>query len=176
MLIELGAIAAGMVVSYFLKDVQFLSLNFSFLYSGIIHPDFLLIFIMFFALSKGEFSGTWVGFFSGLMEDGANWVFNKESEEFVTIIGIHSLVYSLAAFSVGKARQFFDRQNSISLIFTVLFTTALIRLLTWILQGLLVEFNRNYVVIGPAIYTALIAPVWFTLLSWAYRIGLEDKK
>ncbi|MBX7059689.1 MAG: rod shape-determining protein MreD [Leptospirales bacterium] len=170
MLIESGVIALGMAICYFLKDIQFLSLNFSFMNTGIINPDFLLMFVIFFALFRGELTGLWVGFFAGLLEDSANWVVGQSSAEFTPLIGIHSLIYALSGFFLGKINRVIDRRRTLPIIVLVLISTFVVRILTWLLQGIVDDFNKNYSLFGPALYTAFIAPLWFTLMGWIYRI------
>ncbi|MCB1171938.1 MAG: rod shape-determining protein MreD [Leptospiraceae bacterium] len=170
MMLELLVIALGMGVSYFLNDVKLLSLNFEFMNTGEIAPDFLLILVIFFALYRGEFSGLWIGFFAGLLEDGIVWYILPETGEVVPLIGIHTLIYSLTAFAIGKSNHYFDQYNSAPIVVLVLVVTLLVRLSVWTLHGLLTEFNATYSIIGPAIYTGLFSPIWFALLAWVYRI------
>ncbi len=173
-MIEGLLIGVGMVISYFLKDIQFLSLTFEFMNTGTIGPDFLLIFVIFFSLFRGEFVGLWVGFFSGLMEDGANWIMGSGPGDFLPIVGIHALVYSLAGFILGKMSHVFDRYQAAPIIALVFAAALLVRFFAWTIQGLVEDFNRNYSLVGPAVYTGLIAPIWFTFLGWLYRIKPAD--
>ena len=45
MFLEATVVAVGLIISSFLKGINFLSLNFEFLNTGAIYPDFLLIFV-----------------------------------------------------------------------------------------------------------------------------------
>ena len=170
MLFQIVAIAFGLILSYFLKDIQFLSLDFHFLNTGVIYPDFLLIFIAFFALHRDEMAGIWVGFFGGLLEDGANWVFDSANGGFSVVIGVHALVYSLMGYILGKSSNYFERYQSSFTILLLLFTAILSRFFIWFIYGVIDNFNKNYPIVGPALYTALLVPIWFALLSWTYRI------
>lgn len=174
MFLEMGAIGIGILLSFFLKDINFLGLNFGVIGSGVIYPDFLLMFLIFFALFKGEFSGIWIGFFSGLLEDSGLIRFSDSSGDFVSIIGIHAAIYTLTGFSLGKLKKFIDRNHAIPQILLVFGTVFLVRMIIWLLMGILEEFNQAYSFSGPAIYTAILTPIWFTLLSWLYRISGED--
>ena len=165
------AIACGLILSYFLKDIQFLSLDFHFLSTGIIYPDFLLIFIVFFALYRKELAGIWVGFFGGLLEDGANWVFDKTHGGFTVVIGIHAFVYSLLGYVLGKLGVYFERYQSSFTVLLLLFTVIFARFFIWFIYGVVDNFNKNYPILGPAFFTALLAPLWFVLLGWVYRIS-----
>jgi len=175
MFLELSVIAVGIVVSFFLKDVNFLALNVSFFNTGLIYPDFLLIFLIFFALNKGEFSGIWIGFFAGLLEDSAILSFSQATHEFVPIIGTHAIIYTITGFILGKINRIVDRESQAPMMVVSLVTTFAVRVLTWILMGIIVDFNKSYSFIGPAIFTAIISPIWFTLLSWLYRIKPEER-
>lgn len=174
MLIEAGLITLGLLISYFLKDIQFLSLQFDFLNTGTIGPDFLLIFVVFFSLFRGEFVGMWVGFFAGLLEDGANWVLGGTTGTFVPIVGIHALVYTIAGFALGKLSQVFDRYQTAPIIALVFVTALIVRFFAWTLQGIVEDFNKNYSLIGPAAFTAIISPIWFSFLGWFYRIKAAE--
>ncbi|MEQ9363304.1 MAG: rod shape-determining protein MreD [Leptospirales bacterium] len=176
MLIEAGLITLGMLISYFLKDIQFLSLTFEFLNTGTIGPDFLLIFVIFFSLFRGEFVGLWVGFFAGILEDGANWVLGGGATGggFVPIVGIHALVYSITGFALGKLSQVFDRYQTAPIIALVFVSAFLVRFFAWTIQGIVEDFNKNYSLIGPAVFTAIISPIWFSFLGWLYRIKAAE--
>lgn len=171
MFFEVFAIAMGLLSSYFLKDIQFLSLEFDVLNIGLVYPDFLLMFITFFALYRHELVGTWVGFFGGLLEDGANWFFDSDTGGFTTILGIHSLVYTLVGYGVGRLSHHIDHYNNSFSILLVLLTAMVTRFLIWSLHGLVDTFSNNYAILGPAIYTAFLIPLWFTFLLWVYRIA-----
>ena len=173
-MIQFILIPIGILVSYFLKEASFLGLNFNFLNLGEIRPDFLLMFIVFFSLYKGELMGIWIGFFGGLLEDGVNWAFDNKEDVFLPIVGIHAFVYSLFGYILAKVRYFFDRHRSIFTILLVLIVSIATRFLIWTFQGILDNFNKNYGIIGPAVYTALLAPIWFTLLSLVYQIAKEE--
>lgn len=174
MILETSVIALGMGVSYFLNEFKLLSLNFEFMNTGQIGPDFLLILIIFFAIFKGEFSGIWIGFFSGLMEDGVVWYITSTTNEVVSLIGIHTLIYSVTGFTIGKVNHYFDHYNTAPIIVLVLGVTILVRFSVWSLHGILTGFNNDYAILGPALYTGFFAPVWFALLSWIYRIQPGD--
>lgn len=173
MLLDFGVIIVGLVFSFFLKDINFLSITFDF--TGAIYPDFLLIFIIFFALRRGEFSGLWIGFFAGLLEDSAILSFSESSQEYVSIIGVHAIIYTLAGFILGKLNRIVDKDSTIPIMFVVFSTTFLCRLFVWLLMGFLDESSASYSFFGPAVYTAILAPVWFFLLGWTYRQTSEEQ-
>jgi rod shape-determining protein MreD len=166
----------GILVSFFLKDINFLAINFDFLNSGIIYPDFPLLLMIFFALRKGEFHGLWIGFFAGLLEDAGVLHFSDSSHEFVTILGTHAGIYTLAGFILGKINRFIDQFHTAPIIVLVVTATFLIRLSVWLLMGILEDFNKSYSFLGPAFYTALLSPVWFWILGWLYRVHHDEAK
>lgn len=174
MFLELLVIALGLIVSFFLKGLQFLSLSFNWMGGAIIFPDFLLIFMMFFAMRRGEFSGLWVGFFAGLLEDSGIRNYLETAGEFVPLIGAHSLVYTMAGFILGKMNRVIDRDRMIPVMAMVFASSAVIRFVVWLLMGLIEDYNQSYSFLGPALYTALLSPIWFALLSWLYRSDSDE--
>ena len=173
MLLDLLVIVLGLIFSYFLKDINFLSMTFDF--TGAIYPDFLLIFVIFFALRRGEFSGLWIGFFAGLLEDSNLLSFAQSTNTYNSIIGVHAIIYTLAGFILGKLNRIVDKDSTIPIMFVVLCTTFLCRLFVWMIMGFLDESNASYSFFGPAIYTAILAPIWFLLLGWTYRQTTEEQ-
>ena len=175
MILELGLIALGVIGSFFLKDINFLGLNLDFLNSGLIYPDFLLIFIIFIALNKGSFAGIWIGFFAGLLEDSRLLSFSGSTGDFINIIGVHASVYSVAGFILGNLSRFLDKSSMLPQTAIVFVTTFLVQFLVWSIVGLLDDFNRAHSYFGQAVYNSVITPVWFSLLGWLYRFQMEDK-
>ncbi|MBW7858049.1 MAG: rod shape-determining protein MreD [Leptonema sp. (in: Bacteria)] len=171
MILEFLVIFLGMIVSYFLKDMNFLSLQFDVLNTGIIYPDFLLIFVVFFALQRGEFSGLWIGFFAGLLEDSTILRFSDSTDPFTMILGLHSFAYTLLGFILGKMNRSLARENISTSIIVVFTSTLLTRLLVWLLMGIVNQFYVSYSFLSTAFYTAAISPIWFALLAWLYRVG-----
>jgi len=176
MLIQFIIITIGLFGSFFLKDINFLALEFDFLNTGIIYPDFLLIFVIFFALHKGELTGLWIGFFAGILEDSGIITFSESSNQFAAVLGIHSLVYSVFGFALGRINRLVDRHSMFPVFIIVLTGSILVRFLIWLVMGIVNEFNLSYSFFGPAIYTAIISPVWFFILMWIYRNVIEDEK
>ncbi len=171
MILELSAITVGLIISYFLKDFQFLLLDLDFFNTGLIYPDFLLMFVIFFSLYRYEFVGLWIGFLGGLLEDSTNWVFESTAGGFTAVIGVHAFVYSLVGFSIGKLSHYFDNYQASFTIVVALVVAILSRFFIWFIYGIIDTFNMNYPIVGPAIYTALLCPLWFSLLNWVYRFS-----
>ncbi|MCB1169770.1 MAG: rod shape-determining protein MreD [Leptospiraceae bacterium] len=173
MFLEATVVAVGLIVSYFLKGINFLSLNFDFLNTGAIYPDFLLIFVIFFSIRKGDFTGIWIGFFAGLLEDSQLLAFDEGAREFVSIIGVHSLIYCLAGYTIGRLNKLLDRDSIASILVLVFATTFIVRICIWLLMGMIDQFSAAYPLLGPAVYTAIIAPVWFWILTTLYRLDAK---
>ncbi len=170
MFLNLAVVAIGILISFFLKGINFLSLDMESLGGGILYPDFLLIFVIFFALRRGDFSGLWVGFFAGLLEDSGLLSFADRTGEFLPIIGSHALIYCLTGFILGKVNRLMDKDRVPTIILLVFVTSVVERILVWLLVGILEDFNRSYSVLGPSVYTALFAPIWMAGLSWVYKM------
>ena len=166
MFLEILVIGIGILISFFLKDINFLALNY-------IYPDFLIIFLIYFALRRGEFSGIWIGFFSGLLEDSAILSFSSSAGKYVPVIGTHMLIYTLGGYILGKINRIIDRESMALVVLVVFGTTLLTRICIWFVNGVLQDFNKNYDIIGTTVYTALLAPVWFWILAWVYRYTSE---
>ncbi len=169
MFLEASVIAIGVLISFYLKGLNFLAFNF-------VYPDFLIIFLIYFALRRGEFSGIWIGFFAGLLEDSAILFFSDGQNAFVHVIGTHMLFYTLTGYILGKLNRIIDRDSMMPVMVVVLVTTVIVRIcvkgLTWVIQ----DINQNYDIFGTAVYTAALAPVWFFVLSWVYRATAEAEQ
>lgn len=175
-MLESAVILLGMIGSYFLKDVNFLSLHFDILNTGVIYPDFLLIFLIYFSLIKGEFSGIWIGFFAGLLEDSTILRFVGGPDPFTSILGLHSFAYTILGYTLGRTNRMIDRQNLSTTLIVVFAATLATRFLVWLEMGIVNQFYSSYSFLSTALYTAAISPAWFALLSWLYRIGGERNR
>ncbi|MCE9597494.1 MAG: rod shape-determining protein MreD [Spirochaetia bacterium] len=170
MVLNIAVVAVGILLSFFLKGINFLSLNFEFMGGGILYPDFLLIYVIFFALRRGEFSGLWIGFIAGLLEDSGLLSFSDKTGEFLPVIGTHALIYCLTGFILGKINRLMDKDRVPTIVLLVFGTTLAERILVWLLVGVLEDFNKSYSFLGPAVYTALLSPIWFFVLGWVYKM------
>ncbi|MCB1164936.1 MAG: rod shape-determining protein MreD [Leptospiraceae bacterium] len=173
MFLESTVIAIGLVVSYFLKGINFLS--FSIGDSGAVYPDFLLIFVIFFSIRKGDFTGIWIGFFAGLLEDSTLITYSDGAHEFTSIIGIHALVYCLAGYTIGRLNRLLDRDSIASVLVLVFGATFIVRIAIWLLMGMVDKFTAAYPLLGPSVYTALISPIWFWILTTLYRMDSTNR-
>jgi rod shape-determining protein MreD len=169
MMIEIFVVFLGLIFSYFLKDINFLSLQFDFLKSGSVYPDFLLIFLIYFSLKTNEMWGIWLGFFAGLLEDSTILQFSPKNNEYIHLIGIHTLIYPIMGFILGKINRYLDINNIRTIIFVTFGCSFITRFLIWILMGIIDKFYQSYSFIAPSIYTSILAPVWFFFLKWIYH-------
>ncbi|MCS7206140.1 MAG: rod shape-determining protein MreD [Leptospiraceae bacterium] len=169
-MLEFFIILLGLIFSYFLKDINFLGLEFEFFKIGSIYPDFLLIFIIYFAMKTDEFKAIWIAFFGGLLEDSTILSFSPEESEFVNVLGIHSLIYPLVALVIAKLQKHLDTENFKTIMFVVFVSSLVSRIYVWFVMGILDDFYSSYSFIGPSIYTSVLAPVWFLFLKWIYRL------
>ncbi|MFN3604618.1 MAG: rod shape-determining protein MreD [Leptonema sp. (in: bacteria)] len=165
-MIEILMILLGLIFSYFLKDINFLSLQFSFLNSEIIYPDFLILFLIFFSLRSSEVLGIWIGFFAGLLEDSTILKFSKT--EFHPLLGMHTLVYPIVGYILSKFKRFLDINNTGVAIFVTFIAAFSTRTFVWLLMGIMDNFYQSYSILATSLYTSLLAPVWFLLLKWTY--------
>ncbi|HBS06337.1 MAG TPA: rod shape-determining protein MreD [Leptospiraceae bacterium] len=173
MFLEALVIAVGLIISSFLKGINFLSLDpFG---TGAIYPDFLLIFVIFFSIRKGDFTGIWIGFFAGLLEDSQLLAYDESAREFVSIIGVHSLVYCVAGYTIGRLNRLLDRDSIASILVLVFATTLIVRLAVWLIMGMVDQFSAAYPLLGPAVFTAGLGPIWFWLLTMIYRLDSSNR-
>lgn len=167
MFLELLVIGLGVLISFFLKETSFLAINY-------IYPDFLVIYVIFFALRRGEFSGLWIGFFAGLLEDSAIRFFSESQHAFVPVIGTHMFFYTLTGYLIGKFKRIIDRHSLLPIVVVVFLSTTIVGFCVWLLTGVLQDFNKNQSILATALYTALLSPVWFWLLGWLFRHSAEE--
>lgn len=173
MFLELSVIGLGMGVSYFLNEARLLAIPMGWFSGGRISPDFLLLYVIFFSLFRGDFAGIWIGFFAGLLEDQLIYHITGGGEV-VSMLGIHTLIYPIVGYTLGRVNRFFDSYNMAPVVLLVLGTTIVVRFFVWSLQGVMAEFNLSYSILGPALFTGFFSPIWFAVLSWLFRISMGD--
>ncbi len=165
-MLKILKIFLGLIFSYFLKDINFLSLQFNFLNSEVIYPDFVIIFIIFFSLQNTDLFGIWIGFFAGLLEDSTILKFSKS--EYTPLIGIHTLVYPILGYTLAKLNRFVDIHNNSTILFITFVSTFVSRTVVWILFGVMDTFYESYSILATSLYTCILAPMWFMVLKWIY--------
>ncbi len=171
MILDFIFIILGLFISHFLKDINFLVLQFDFLKTGSTYPDFVIIYIIYFALQRDRdiSSAIWLGFFAGILEDSTIIRFSKNYTEFQHLVGLHSLVYTLLAFILGSIKKQVDINNNTTISFIVFISTLMSRILIWFIMGILEEFYQSYSFLAPTLYTTIISPIWFKLLGFIFE-------
>ncbi|PJZ68631.1 rod shape-determining protein MreD [Leptospira perolatii] len=162
MILEYVVIGAGLFIAHFLNGTN------SFETFGT-KPDFMVLFVLFFALRKGALAGVWVGFFGGLLSDsglGGEIVGNVVTYK----IGLHSLTFCLMGFLVGKFARSAYHENYLSITLYSVIITFVTRVATYLLFSLFFHENLSYSLFGTSIYNAIIAPLFFYLLGKLYRL------
>ncbi len=166
MLLEKIIIGVAIVVSYFLQtSVEFFRL-------GDLKPDFLLLLTVYFAMHRGEFTGLWVGFFGGLLQDiNLGIIPTLTYEKIRYYLGINILPKSIVGYLAGKGSQGFRKDSYFSWM-ALIFVFSLIKgillfFLTAIFHGAVAGQTIVTVILPESIYNSLLSIVWFKLLFWA---------
>lgn len=165
MLLERLVILVSIGVSYFLQtSVDFFRI-------GHVKPDFLLILTIYFALYRGSFTGIWVGFLGGLLQDINLGGFIGARNEELYYIGTHALPKSLVGYFVGKISGQIQKEGGVVLFF-IHFTVAIVKgFLEFFEVAIFHNAQSAQVIISvllpEAFYTAILSVIWFRVLAWA---------
>lgn len=175
MLLEKVIIAISIIVSYFLQSsVEFFSI-------GSIKPDFLLLLTIYFAMFRGEFTGIWVGFFGGLLQDiNLGIIPNFDIEKMRYFLGINILPKALIGYIAGKIAKGITKDNyftwvAISFVFSLI-KGVLVFLLTAFSSMSMASQSLVTVILPESVYNALLSIIWFKLLLWAIPPTGTEKK
>ncbi|MCW7468732.1 rod shape-determining protein MreD [Leptospira kanakyensis] len=168
MILDKLFIIIGLLLSHFLNGSNVFELG------NAIRPDFMVIFVVFFALRKGPLYGLWLGFFGGLLTDtalggeigGDNIVYYK--------IGLHSFSYAIIGYIVGKVMRSSYTENYISITIYILGFTLVSRIITYLLFLMFFHSNQSYSFLYVSLYNAFIGPALFFLFSWAFRLDADE--
>lgn len=169
MILEKIVIGIGLVLAHFLNGSNLFELG------PAIKPDFVFLFIIFFALKKGELSGLWIGFFGGLLSDAGLGGEIGEGGRVYYKIGIHTLSFCIVGYLVGKFARAKYNETFIYISITIFLLSIATRVFTYILFLMFFHPNENYSFFSNSIYNAFIAPVTFFALSWVYKIELSEE-
>lgn len=168
MILEKIMIGAGILLVHFLSRATLFDIT------PTIRPDFMFIFIMFFALRKGGLAGLWIGFIGGLLldmdlgeEDGVNGIKYYK-------LGLHAMSYSLVGYILGKFGRNLYNESVISVSVTAFILTLFARGLTYLLFTFFFHDTANYSFFATAVYNCVIAPIFFYVLSWVYRMDSSE--
>ena len=133
---------------------------------GGVRPDVLLISALVVALLKGEFTGVWIGFFAGLIED-----IHIGVVEGYFFLGLHVLAKSLLAYLAGKFRRHLHL-GSFWMGLPIIFLGGLLEGGILSLLGGIFFPERGLpslwrVIIPDVIYTSVFYVFWGYFLFWA---------
>lgn len=162
-MLEWLAIAAGLIVSDFLNGIQLFQLGPS------IQPDFILIFIVYFALKKGGFAGVWIGFFGGILVDAEIGILKDVVAGYQSYIGLHSLPYALIGYVIGDLIRPLYRPTIYSSMLTVFASSLFARIAIYLLNIIFFQEDQTYRLLWVPIYTAVVAVIYFSVLSVLYK-------
>lgn len=161
-------LTSGIMICLFfvLQTTFFRALDF-----GGIVPNLLIIVTATLGFTKGEKSGLWVGFFSGLLCD----IFCGE------VVGFYALIYMYIGYVNGKFTRIFypeDIKLPASLIIVSDFSYGLINyILTFLLRGRLdFGFYFIHIILPEVIYTAVVTIVFYPLILLVNRITEKNPR
>lgn len=168
MIFEKIFIVIGILLAHFLNGSNLFELG------NAVRPDFMVVFVVFFALRKGAFYGLWLGFFGGLLTDTALGGEISADQAVYYKIGLHSLSYSLVGYIIGKVTRNAYTENYISVTIYVLGFTLLSRIITYVLFWIFFHANSNYSFIYVSLYNAFLGPFLFFVFTWIYRLEADE--
>lgn len=170
MILEKTVIFITILISYFMQtSVDFFRL-------GSINPDFLLILTVYFAYNRGSFSGLWIGFIGGLLQDiNLGGMVDISSTAVSYFIGTHALPKALIGYFIGKIAKNIHQEGNL-ILFVLVFFSSLIKgfLLFFIIAIFHTGMNAQSVItiiIPESFYTGLITLIWFRVLTWILPIS-----
>lgn len=168
MILDKVFIIIGMLLAHFLNGSNVFELG------NAIRPDFMIIFVMFFALRKGAMYGLWLGFLGGLLSDTALGGEIGGDDIVYYKIGLHSFAYALVGYIIGKVTRSSYTENYISITIYVLGFTLLSRIITYLLFWMFFHSNQSYSFLYVSIYNAVIGPALFFMFTWIYRLESDE--
>ena len=165
-----------LLLSSFLNDVSFLEFSIPFLSIKSMHPDFVIIFIIFISFRLSKLAIIWIAFTLGILQDASNWIPIIGGTSFISLLGIHSLVYIAIAYSTYQLRDFFSLEQigflmGLTFVLTLIERTAVLLLESFFFDS----YNKNYSILLPAIYTALFSFLWYRLLNMNHSYREETR-
>ncbi len=163
-------------ISYFLQT------NLDFLVLGHIKPDFLFILTIFFAIKKGPFYGTWIGFMGGMLQDiNLSGLLLSSTMEQSFYIGTYALPKTLIGFMVGYLPNLVTVDHGFMYFFTLFFTSLLKGILVfWLIIIFYSTTGESYAftttILTESLYTACISLVWWRSLETLFFEKNTKKK
>lgn len=168
MILEKVFIIIGMLLAHFLNGSNLFELG------NAIRPDFMVIFVIFFAFRKGAMYGLWLGFCGGLLTDTSLGGEIGPDDAIYYKIGLHSLSYSLIGYIIGKVTRNAYTENYISITIYVFGFTLFSRILTYLLFWMFFHSNHSYSFFYVSLYNAFIGPALFFFFTWAFRLDPDE--
>ena len=110
MILERIVIGVGILLAHILNGTNLFDIGTA------IKPDFMILFVIFFALRKGGMSGLWIGFIGGLLTDAALGGEEGLGGKVYYKIGIHSLSFSIIGYLLGKFGRISYNENFVSML------------------------------------------------------------
>ena len=163
-MLEKLVISLIIIISYILQSgVDFLVL-------GRIHPDLLLLVTLYFGLTRGSFSGLWIGFFSGLLQDiNLGGISEIGVEKINYYIGINALSKALIGYTAGKFAELYRKDN----IVFILISVSLFSMVKGFMVLFLIKiFYQNIstvqivtIILPESVYNALLGLILFRALD-----------
>ncbi|MCB1158141.1 MAG: rod shape-determining protein MreD [Leptospiraceae bacterium] len=168
MMIEKIMTGAGILLVHFLNRSPYLDLSDKLPFH--FQPDLMFIFVIFFSLRRGALTGLWVGFFGGLLTDLDQGAVDSTAV-IHSMIGLHTFSYSIIGYLMGKFGRNAYNENFLSISITMFVLTLLVRGVTFTLYIFFFKADeKNYAFFGTAFFNSILSPIFFSALSWIYRM------
>ena len=165
MFVEKIIIFITVVSIHFINTSKLLSVNIW------LKPDLMILLIIFFSLKKGTIYGLWVGFLGGLLTDIS---LGGAIDETAYKIGLHSLIFSILGYISRKLIYSTYKESLLIIMVYIFILTCITRVLIFYLYVYLYNENLSYQILSTALYNAFIAPMFFYILSFLYKIESEQ--
>ena len=138
-------------------------------FSGIA-PNAVLIFIVSFALMRGDMTGLLLGFFSGLMLD---LVFGE-------MIGLYALIYMFIGFIFGKFYESYSPEKLIPSISLIALADLFLGLVCYVFLFMLrsrlhFKFYMLHIILPEVVYTVVIAVILYPLFYFINELLSADE-
>lgn len=144
-----------------------------------IKPDFLLMLTIYFAIHKGPFTGLWIGFWGGLLQDINIGGIALDEDHIKYFIGVHALPKTLLGFFVGKFSAGIRKDNmlvsAVLLFFSSLFVGVFTFFLISVFHNAIAAQAFFSVVLPESIYNTLLGIFWLKFLTWALPTITEEQ-
>lgn len=163
-MLEKVIIVLVLFVSYFLQtSVEFVRIANT-------KPDFLLILTIYFAIHRGAFSGLWIGFWGGLLQDINIGAIALEDESIKYFIGIHALPKTILGFLVGQFSGGMRKENYLLNTILVFASSIFVGIFTFFLISIFhnpMQAQAFFSVVVPeTIYNTVLGFFWLKLLAF----------